>query len=64
MDEAEELCDRVGVMVDGRIIALDEPEALKRRYAGAGVDGRLPTLEETFMAATGLSVEEASADTE
>jgi ABC-2 type transport system ATP-binding protein len=59
MDEAEELCDRVGIMVDGRILALEEPEALKRRYAR---NGRVPTLEETFMAATGYSVWEASAE--
>jgi ABC-type multidrug transport system ATPase subunit len=61
MGEAEELCDRVGIMVDGRILALDEPEDLKRRYA---TNGSVPTLEETFMAATGYSVEEASAEGE
>ena len=60
MDEAEELCDRVGIMVD-RVLALDKPEDLKRRYAS---NGRVPTLEETFMAATGYSVEEASAEGE
>jgi ABC-2 type transport system ATP-binding protein len=59
MDEAEELCDRVGIMMDGRVLALEEPEALKRRYAS---NGKVPTLEETFMAATGYSVEEASAE--
>lgn len=31
MDEAE-YCDRVSIMVDGRIAALDSPEELKRRY--------------------------------
>jgi len=61
MGEAEELCDRVGILVNGRIIALDEPEALKRRYAR---NGTIPSLEETFMAATGFSVEEASAEGE
>ncbi len=61
MGEAEELCDRVGIMVDGKILALEKPEELKRRYA---TNGRVPTLEETFMAATGLSVEEASAERE
>ena len=63
MGEAEALCDRVGIMVDGRIIALDRPEELKRRYAGEA-NGHRPTLEEAFMAATGLSVEEASAEEE
>ena len=31
MDEAE-YCDRVSIMVDGCIVALDTPEALKRQY--------------------------------
>ncbi len=31
MDEAE-YCDRVSIMVDGRIEALDTPQELKRRY--------------------------------
>ena len=61
MDEAEELCDRVGIMMDGRILALEKPEELKERYS---TNGRVPTLEETFMAATGYSVEEASAEGE
>ena len=61
MGEAEELCDRVGIMVDGQILAIEEPEELKRRYS---TDGLMPTLEETFMAATGYSVEEASAEEE
>ena len=61
MGEAEELCDRVGIMMDGKILALEEPEDLKRRYA---TNGRVPTLEETFMSATGYSVEEASAEGE
>jgi ABC-2 type transport system ATP-binding protein len=63
MGEAEELCDRVGIMVDGRILALEEAEDLKRRYAGEA-NGLVPTMEETFMAATGYSVEEASAEEE
>jgi ABC-2 type transport system ATP-binding protein len=61
MDEAEELCDRVGIMVNGRIVELDEPHALKRRYQ---TDGNLPNLEEVFMAATGSSFEEADVDEE
>ena len=56
MDEAEELCDRIGILLNGRLIALDTPEALKRRYQR---DGAVPTLEEVFMAATGTTLEEA-----
>jgi ABC-2 type transport system ATP-binding protein len=63
MGEAEELCDRVGIMMDGKILALERPQELKARYA-SGANGHVPTLEETFMAATGYSVEEASAEKE
>jgi ABC-2 type transport system ATP-binding protein len=37
MDEAE-YCDRVSIMVDGRIEALDTPGELKTRYGAATVD--------------------------
>jgi ABC-2 type transport system ATP-binding protein len=56
MGEAEELCDRIGIMVNGNIIVLEKPLDLKRRYQK---DGELPTLEEVFMAATGSTLEEA-----
>ena len=38
MDEAE-YCDRVSVMVDGRIEALGSPSDLKARYGAADMDG-------------------------
>jgi ABC-2 type transport system ATP-binding protein len=56
MGEAEELCDRIGILLNGELIAIDTAEGLKRRYQQ---DGNLPTLEEVFMAATGTSLEEA-----
>ncbi|MBA3337002.1 MAG: ABC transporter ATP-binding protein [Chloroflexia bacterium] len=56
MDEAEELCDRIGIIVNGDIVEMDTPEALKRRYQS---NGHVPNLEEVFMAATGSSFEEA-----
>jgi ABC-2 type transport system ATP-binding protein len=37
MDEAE-YCDRVSIMVDGRIEALDTPAALKEKYASANMN--------------------------
>jgi ABC-2 type transport system ATP-binding protein len=37
MDEAE-YCDRVSIMVDGRIEALDTPAALKREFAAENMD--------------------------
>jgi len=37
MDEAE-YCNRVSIMVDGRIEALDTPKALKKNYESASMD--------------------------
>ena len=37
MDEAE-YCDRVSVMVDGRIAALDSPDILKTEYHARNMD--------------------------
>lgn len=37
MDEAE-YCDRVSIMVDGRIDALDTPRRLKEQFAASGMD--------------------------
>jgi ABC-2 type transport system ATP-binding protein len=34
MDEAEHLCDRVGVFLDGNIVADDSPSGLIRRHGG------------------------------
>jgi ABC-2 type transport system ATP-binding protein len=34
MDEADDLCDRVAIIDDGRIVSLDTPDALKRSLAG------------------------------
>lgn len=37
MDEAE-YCDRISIMVDGRIEALDTPAALKKQFNAASID--------------------------
>jgi ABC-2 type transport system ATP-binding protein len=37
MDEAE-YCDRVSIMVDGRIAALGTPSELKARYGAGSID--------------------------
>ena len=57
MDEAEALCDRIGIIVDGKIVAIDEPTALKRQFQSNGV---LPSLEDVFMAVSGKSFEDAA----
>ena len=43
MDEAE-YCDRISMMVDGRIVALDAPAALKQRYGAISMDEVFRTL--------------------
>jgi ABC-2 type transport system ATP-binding protein len=50
MAEAEALADRVGILDHGRLLALEAPDALRRRY---GAD----TLEEAFLNATGKALE-------
>jgi len=49
--EAEALADRVGILDQGALLALEPPEDLKKRYGAA-------SLEEAFFAATGRAFEE------
>lgn len=59
MEEADQLCERVGIIDQGRIIALDAPQALKRGYAGARVEHPKPqetTLEDVFIELTGRTL--------
>jgi ABC-2 type transport system ATP-binding protein len=51
MTEAETLADRVGILDGGRLLALEESCALKRRY-------RADTLEDAFLVATGRTFED------
>jgi ABC-2 type transport system ATP-binding protein len=50
MDEADALCDRIGIMHKSRLIALGSPQELKEK-AGAG------TLDDAFIHFTGRSIE-------
>lgn len=52
MGEAEELCDRIGILLNGELIAIGTAAELKAQY---GSD----SLEDVFMAATGTSLEDA-----
>ena len=46
MDEAEALCDRVAIVDEGRVVALDTPHALVNRL-------NEPSLEDVYLALTG-----------
>jgi len=50
MDEADRLCDRIGIIDYGRIVALDTPHNLK---ASVGLDA---TLEDVFIKLTGTKI--------
>jgi len=51
MTEAEALADRVGILHEGVLLALDTPAEVRERYGAE-------TLEDAFMSATGRSFED------
>jgi ABC-2 type transport system ATP-binding protein len=55
MNEADSLCDRIAILDDGKIVALDTPAGLKRLVSR---NGHEPTLEEVFMQLTGKELVE------
>ncbi len=62
MEEAEELCDRVAIMDNARIIALHTPQALVDQLVGRGFTKarveRLANLEDVFIDLTGHDLRE------
>ena len=50
MDEAESLCDRVGVMHESHLVALGTPRELAQRV------GPQATLDDVFVALTGRGI--------
>jgi ABC-2 type transport system ATP-binding protein len=54
IEEAEALCDRVGIIDHGRLIALDEPKGLIAKYEEKD-------LEDVFIQLTGRHIREVSA---
>lgn len=51
MEEAEELCDRVGIIDHGKLIALGSPKQLKDKF-------KAKDLEEVFIGLTGRKIRE------
>ncbi|MFG2273867.1 ABC transporter ATP-binding protein [Streptomyces chartreusis] len=65
MEEADQYCDRVGLMHHGRIRALGTPTELRQRLSerrGAPVTDPLPTLEDVFRDIAGSGLDESSRD--
>jgi ABC-2 type transport system ATP-binding protein len=58
MDEADRLCDRIAVIDNGKIVALDTPAGLKQQIgAQTGKNGNT-TMEDVFLALTGKSLDD------
>jgi ABC-2 type transport system ATP-binding protein len=53
MDEAQTLCDRIAIVDQGKLIALDTPPALIASLAEPKVVVQQGTLEDVFMSLTG-----------
>ncbi len=56
LDEADRLCDRIGILAGGRLAAEDTPAGLKATVARER--GLPPTLESVFMTYTGRSLDD------
>lgn len=60
MDEAQYLCDRIAIMDDGRIVALDSPAQLIRQLLARGftphTEVHAATLEDVFLDLTGKTL--------
>ena len=60
MQEADALCDRIAILDEGRIVALDTPAGLKTLVSR--VNGHDPTLEDVFMELTGKQLVKEDAE--
>jgi ABC-2 type transport system ATP-binding protein len=60
--EADLLCDRIGIINDGRIVVEDTPEALRAKVSAE--HGLEPTMESVFMTYTGRSLDDDLAENE
>ena len=60
MEEAEVLCDRVAIMDEGKIVAINTPRALIEQLLGRGFEPKkvveLATLEDVFIDLTGKEI--------
>jgi len=56
MEEADRLCDRIAILDEGKVAALDVPDGLKALVPSS--NGDRPSLEDVFIALTGHTFEE------
>jgi ABC-2 type transport system ATP-binding protein len=63
MDEAERLCDRIAVLDQGKVVAIDTAQGLKDRVS-AELGGIDVTLEDVFIQLTGRALSEEVSDEE
>jgi ABC-2 type transport system ATP-binding protein len=55
LEEADQLCDRLAIIDDGRIVREGTPAGLKADLASRNGGGTEPTLDDVFLDATGRS---------
>jgi ABC-2 type transport system ATP-binding protein len=53
MLEADNLCDRIAIIDSGKIVALDNPQGLKKSSSS---NGHEPTLEDVYLELTGKTL--------
>jgi ABC-2 type transport system ATP-binding protein len=58
MDEADRLCDRIAVIDEGRIVALDTPTGLKQTIGAQIGKHDETTMEDVFLTLTGKSLDD------
>lgn len=62
MDEAEQLCDRIAIMDEGKIIKLDTPDKMIDDLVATGFERpkevKLANLEDVFLSLTGKDIKE------
>ncbi len=63
MDEAEILCDRVGIIDKGKIISIDTPDNMIDELVRSGFERpkqiKMATLEDVFINLTGKELRES-----
>ena len=63
MDEAEQLCDRIAIMDEGKIISLNSPDKMIDELVATGFERpkqvKLANLEDVFIHLTGKDLRES-----